>query len=112
MVGIGEGAHCGGAGTQYFIGDFDGEIFTNHNHPETVLWLDFGRDYYATQSFSDVPDTRRSTHCEYMDEQPSVFTRIANTSAFRSSMAMPRELFLFESKAGLRVGQRFIKELN
>ncbi|MDN3685237.1 hypothetical protein QW180_23225 [Vibrio sinaloensis] len=43
------------------MGDFDGETFTNHNHPETVLWLDFGRDYYATQSFSDIPaeDGRR-----------------------------------------------------
>lgn len=111
VVGIGEGAHCGGAGTQYFIGDFDGETFTNHNHPESVLWLDFGRDYYATQSFSDVPDqdgrrivsTWMSNH-QYSLELP--------TQAFRSSMAMPRELFLFESKAGLRVGQRFIKELN
>ncbi len=110
LVGIGEGAHCGGAGTQYFIGDFDGETFINHNHPETVLWLDFGRDYYATQSFSDIPagDGRRivstwmSNH-QYSLELPTV--------AFRSAMAMPRELFLFESPKGLRVGQRFVKEL-
>ena len=27
-------------------------------------------------------------------------------------MAMPRELFLFEGKAGLRGGQRFVRELN
>lgn len=111
VVGIGEGAHCGGAGTQYFIGDFDGEIFTNHNHPESVLWLDFGRDYYATQSFSDVPeqDGRRIVSTWMSNHQYSLELP---TQAFRSSMAMPRELFLFESKAGLRVGQRFIKELN
>lgn len=111
VVGIGEGAHCGGAGTQYFIGDFDGETFTNHNHPETVLWLDFGRDYYATQSFSDVPeqDGRRIVSTWMSNHQYSLELP---TQAFRSSMAMPRELFLFESKAGLRVGQRFIKELN
>lgn len=111
VVGIGEGAHCGGAGTQYFIGDFDGETFTNHNHPETVLWLDFGRDYYATQSFSDIPtqDGRRIVSTWMSNHQYSLELP---TQAFRSSMAMPRELFLFESKAGLRVGQRFINELN
>ncbi|MEF1247510.1 glycoside hydrolase family 32 protein [Vibrio owensii] len=111
VVGIGEGAHCGGAGTQYFIGDFDGETFVNHNHPETVLWLDFGRDYYATQSFSDIPveDGRRIVSTWMSNHQYSLELP---TQEFRSSMAMPRELFLFEGKAGLRVGQRFVKELN
>ncbi|WP_295894072.1 glycoside hydrolase family 32 protein [uncultured Vibrio sp.] len=111
VVGIGEGAHCGGAGTQYFIGDFDGETFVNHNHPELVLWLDFGRDYYATQSFSDIPaeDGRRIVSTWMSNHQYSLELP---TQAFRSSMTMPRELFLFESKSGLRVGQRFVKELN
>ncbi|WP_261396579.1 glycoside hydrolase family 32 protein [Photobacterium rosenbergii] len=111
VVGIGEGAHCGGAGTQYFIGDFDGKTFTNHNHPEEILWLDFGRDYYATQSFSDLPseDGRRIVSTWMSNHQYSLELP---TQAFRSSMAMPRELFLFESKAGLRVGQRFVRELD
>ncbi|GAM61020.1 sucrose-6-phosphate hydrolase [Vibrio ishigakensis] len=111
VVGIGEGAHCGGAGTQYFIGDFDGERFTNHNHPEEVLWLDFGRDYYATQSFSDIPaeDGRRIVSTWMSNHQYSLELP---TKEFRSSMAMPRELFLFESTAGLRVGQRLVAELD
>lgn len=111
VVGIGEGAHCGGAGTQYFIGDFDGERFTNHNHPEEVLWLDFGRDYYATQSFSDIPaeDGRRIVSTWMSNHQYSLELP---TKEFRSSMAMPRELFLFESIAGLRVGQRLVAELD
>ncbi|MDN2483369.1 glycoside hydrolase family 32 protein [Vibrio agarivorans] len=110
VVGIGEGAHCGGAGTQYFIGDFDGETFTNLNHPEKVLWLDFGRDYYATQSFSDIPaeDGRRIVSTWMSNHQYSLELP---TESFRSSMTMPRELFLFESAEGLRVGQRFTKEL-
>lgn len=110
VVGIGEGAHCDGAGTQYFVGDFDGETFTNLNHPDKVLWLDFGRDYYATQSFSDVPeqDGRRivstwMNNHQYSLELPS--------DSFRGTMAMPRELYLFESGDGIRVGQRFTKEL-
>ncbi len=111
LVGIGEGAHCGGAGTQYFIGDFDGETFTNHNHPNTVLWLDFGRDYYATQSFSDIPTTdgRRIVSTWMSNHQYSL---TLPTLEFRGVMAIPRELFLFESQSGLRVGQRFITELN
>ena len=108
VVGIGEGAHCGGAGTQYFIGDFDGLSFSNHNHFKDVLWLDYGRDYYATQSFSDVPDGRRivstwMNNHQYSLELPTVH--------FRGSMAFPRELFLFETPKGLRVGQRFVREL-
>ena len=110
VVGIGEGAHCGGAGTQYFIGDFDGETFTNRNHPEETLWLDFGRDYYATQSFSDIPneDGRRIVSTWMSNHQYSLELP---TQAFRSSMALPRELFLFQTSAGLRVGQRFVREL-
>ncbi|MGL6314139.1 GH32 C-terminal domain-containing protein [Vibrio sp. WXL103] len=111
VVGIGEGAHCGGAGTQYFIGQFDGQRFTNLNSPEKTLWLDFGRDYYATQSFSDIPveDGRRIVSTWMSNHQYSLQLP---TQAFRSSMAMPRELFLFRSGDGLRVGQRWVKELS
>ncbi|WED24620.1 glycoside hydrolase family 32 protein [Vibrio sp. JC009] len=110
VVGIGEGAHCGGAGTQYFIGDFDGQVFTSENAEDETLWLDFGRDYYATQSFSDIPakDGRRIVSTWMSNHQYSLELP---TEVFRSSMAMPRELFLFESPAGIRLGQRFVNEL-
>jgi len=40
-----------GSFTQYFIGNFDSTNFTNKNSPETILLLDEGRDYYATQTW-------------------------------------------------------------
>lgn len=109
VVGIGEGAHCGGAGTQYFVGDFDGHSFRNYNAPQDVLWLDYGRDYYATQSFSDEPNQRRIVSSWMNNHQYSLELP---TTQFRGSMTFPRELFLFESPHGLRVGQRFVDTLD
>ncbi|MGO4277081.1 glycoside hydrolase family 32 protein, partial [Paenibacillus sp. TAF58] len=43
-----------GSRTQYFVGSFDGSTFTNDASPETVLWLDHGRDNYAGVTWSDV----------------------------------------------------------
>jgi fructan beta-fructosidase len=63
LVSVGGGGSPGGGsgGVQYFIGDFDGTTFTNHDSPEAVRWIDHGRDNYAGVTFSDVPpeDGRR-----------------------------------------------------
>lgn len=42
---------------QYFVGDFDGTHFKNENPPNKVLWTDYGRDFYAAVSWSDIPST-------------------------------------------------------
>ena len=54
VVGLGQGHISGGSGTQYFVGDFDGQVFRNRHSAETELFMDWGRDYYATQSFSGL----------------------------------------------------------
>ncbi|HEY5715087.1 MAG TPA: glycoside hydrolase family 32 protein, partial [Psychromonas sp.] len=59
VVGIGDGCAAPGSGTQYFVGEFDGEKFINDNTPETILYLDNGRDYYATQSWFNAPENKR-----------------------------------------------------
>ena len=58
-VGVGKGGPGGGSGNQYFVGQFDGETFSSENPKDTVLWVDFGADYYAAQSWSDEPKGRR-----------------------------------------------------
>ena len=40
---------------QYFVGQFDGIQFVNDNPPDLTLWADHGMDFYAAQSWSDVP---------------------------------------------------------
>ena len=41
------------------MGQFDGLGFINENPADTVLWMDFGPDFYAAVSFNDEPDGRR-----------------------------------------------------
>ena len=57
-VDINPGAIAGGSGGQYFVGTFDGRTFVNDNAPDRTLWVDYGKDFYATISFSE---SRRPT---------------------------------------------------
>ncbi|NRP38839.1 Levanase precursor [Marinobacterium sp. xm-a-121] len=93
-----------GSYTQYFIGDFDGMQFTNRNSADTVLLLDEGRDYYATQSWSDAPNNERLaiswfSNWRYANELPC--------SVSNGQMTLPRQLRLIETTDGLRVAQQF-----
>ncbi|WP_316676147.1 glycoside hydrolase family 32 protein [uncultured Tolumonas sp.] len=110
IVGVQRGAYSGGSGTQYFVGQFDGEQFINENTPETVLWLDYGRDFYATQTWSDIPaaDGRRigiswMSNWLYANQVP--------TQSWRSAMTIPQELTLKDTPDGLRLCHAFIREL-
>lgn len=63
LCNINPGGPFGGSATQYFIGDFDGTTFTpdrdaSGNVP--TKWMDYGKDHYATVSFSNAPDNRRT----------------------------------------------------
>jgi fructan beta-fructosidase len=100
MVGIGSDSYGGGSGTQYFIGDFDGHHFVNGNPPETVLWADYGRDYYAAQSFFGA---RRPTTIAWASNWQ--YARVVPTVAFRGAMTLPRELSLVDGQHGLRLRQ-------
>ena len=76
---------------------------------EGALWADYGRDFYAAVSWSDVPksDGRRlwigwMSSPEYAQEVP--------TSPWRSAMSLPRELALRVTPEGLRLVQEPARE--
>ncbi|MYK12345.1 MAG: hypothetical protein F4041_22270 [Acidobacteriia bacterium] len=99
-----------GSGCQYFVGEFDGEKFINDNPPETALWLDWGRDFYAAQSYSDVPeeDGRRLvigwiSNWMYARDKP--------TSPWRGAQSVARELRLKRFDKGLRLVQQPAREI-
>lgn len=102
VVGLGRGHISGGSGTQYFVGDFDGHTFSNRNAPDTELFMNWGRDFYATQSFSGLGT-----------EDPLVIAWMSNwmyanhtpSDGFRGSMSLPRRLKLADSVDGLRMVQ-------
>jgi fructan beta-fructosidase len=102
------GGPQGGSGTQYFVGDFDGETFTLDPRfaatleSEPAVWLDWGRDNYAGVTWSDVPadDGRRifigwMSNWDYGQQVP--------TAPWRSAMTVPRRLRLVDTPAGYRL---------
>lgn len=113
IVNVGSGSHAGGSGTQYFVGEFDGQTFTpdpSSDRPVDALWADYGRDCYAAVSWSDLPKTdgRRiwlgwMSNWEYASDIP--------TAPWRNAMTIPRELSLRETSQGLRLIQKPAREL-
>lgn len=110
VVNINGGTPAGGSGCQYFVGRFDGKTFTNDNPKDKPLWADYGPDFYAAVSWSDVPkeDGRRiwlgwMSNWRYADKEP--------THPWRTAQSIPRELRLVETPGGLRLAQRPVAEL-
>ncbi|PRY97762.1 fructan beta-fructosidase [Marinilabilia salmonicolor] len=103
------GAPNGGTGTQYFVGDFDGNEFIPDNAPYP-LWLDYGKDNYAGVTWSNEPQGRSifmgwMSNWEYAGQTPA--------SVFRGAMTLPRELFLYTHPDGhLIVGSKIVDEIN
>ncbi len=89
---INPGGPFGGSATQYFVGSFDGHKFTCESKPEVTKWMDYGKDHYATVSFSNAPDGRIvvlpwMSNWQYANQVP--------TQQFRSANGLPRELGLY-----------------
>ena len=110
VVNINGGTPAGGSGCQYFVGDFDGRTFANDNPKDVKLWADWGPDFYAAQSWSDVPreDGRRiwiawMSNWRYADREP--------TRPWRTAQSLPRELMLVETPDGVRLAQKPVREL-
>lgn len=97
---INPGGPFGGSATQYFVGDFDGTTFkadTDADGNIPTKWMDYGKDHYATVSWSGAPDNRRTligwmSNWQYAAEVPTLQYRSANT--------LPREAGLFKNADG------------
>ena len=103
-LGINPGFVEGGSGEQYFVGEFDGETFTNSNPPETVLWADYGKDFYAAQSWSNLPSRDGRVWIGWMNNWQ--YAQDIPTFPWRSAMSVPRQLTLTEMPGGeIRLAQ-------
>lgn len=123
IVNVNPGAVAGGSGGQYFIGHFDGVRFlpdagslpapagvSSLPDPQAAaaalqqcLWLDWGRDCYASVSFSNAPDDRRiiigwMNNWDYANQLP--------TAPWRSSMTLAREVRLTAANGSARLVQQ------
>jgi fructan beta-fructosidase len=119
VVNINPGGIAGGSAGQYFVGRFDGTRFVADpdggatppsKDPAAALWMDYGKDFYAAVTWSDVPraDGRRvllgwMNNWQYANDIP--------TAPWRSAMSVPRALALTRTPAGVRLVQRPVREL-
>jgi fructan beta-fructosidase len=95
---------------EYFVGSFDGEHFVNEGSAVQELWADYGKDFYATNSFSDIPpkDGRRIwigwiSNWQYANREP--------TMTWRGAQSLPRSLSLAQFPDGTRLVQEPIAEV-
>ena len=91
IVNINPGGPFGGSATEYLVGSVDGHKFVNES-PKATKWMDFGKDHYATVTWSNAPQNRVialawMSNWQYANEVP--------TMQYRSSNSVPRDLRLF-----------------
>jgi len=72
-------------------------------------WLDYGRDYYASVSFGNMPEDKRvmlgwMNNWDYANSIP--------TFPWRSAMSLPREIGLTQTPDGPRLTQRAVKQVD
>lgn len=82
---INPGGPFGGNAAQYFVGTFDGKTFVNES-PTRTKWMDWGKDHYATVTFSNAPDGRCialgwMSNWQYQGVLPTLQYRGSNTIA-------------------------------
>ncbi|WP_343685119.1 glycoside hydrolase family 32 protein [Asticcacaulis sp.] len=106
-----------GAGTQYFVGDFDGrefkmdQKFTAQLQAQGPQWLDWGRDNYAAVTWSDISKTDGRVlsigwmnNWDYAEKIPPTAWRGANT--------LPRELTLHDTGNGYSLRSNPVAEVS
>ncbi|MFC5847231.1 glycoside hydrolase family 32 protein [Deinococcus petrolearius] len=81
------GGPQGGTGAQYFVGDFDGTVFTPHT---PARWADYGKDFYAAITWSGTPGRRLWTAWQSSWDYA---TRLP-THPWRGALTLARELGL------------------
>ena len=106
IMNINPGCWFGGSATEYFVGDFDGKNFTCPDGND-VKWLDWGKDHYATVTYSNTGD--RVLAMTWMSNW-----QYANLTPFkqnRGANGLPRELKLYELNGKYYVSENAAPEV-
>ncbi|PKA98885.1 fructan beta-fructosidase [Flavobacteriaceae bacterium MAR_2009_75] len=89
LISINPGAPNGGNGTQYFIGDFDGNTFVTEQKENR--WVDWGTDNYAGVTYSNAPNDEK-IFIGWMSNW--LYAQATPTEKWRSAMTVPRKFNL------------------
>ena len=105
-----DGAPFGGSGGQYFVGRFDGKEFRHDaTRGDTPLWIDFGKDFYASQTWNDAAEDGRPIWIAWMNNWQ--YANDIPTSPWRGAMTIPRSVSLRKTPDGLRLVQSPVASL-
>lgn len=93
-------------GTDYHIGQFDGDDFT----AESIVRADYGQDFYAAQQWNNLPtEQERRVAIGWMSNWS--YAGAVPTSPWRGAMSLPRELSLTQTGSSISVQQKPVPEL-
>ncbi|WP_278815667.1 GH32 C-terminal domain-containing protein [Leyella stercorea] len=106
IVNINPGFVFGGSATQYFVGEFDGKEFKCDSKPSTVKWLDWGKDHYATVTFSNLGE--RIVAVPWMSNWQ--YANVTPIQQNRGANALPRELKLFSNNGEVYMSANVVDE--
>ena len=114
-VDLNPGSVAGGSGGQYFIGHFDGETFTPDAPvaagDEHARWVDYGADFYAAVSWSDVPEIEgERLWIAWMNNW--TYAQDIPTAPWRSAQSLPRRVTLRTLDGKVRLVQRPAEGVN
>lgn len=94
--------------TWCFVGAFDGTTFISETPALEPLWVDYGRDNYASVTWANAPGGR-ALWIGWMSDWDWTFQ--VPTQGWRSAMTLPRELTLRRTSGKLQFIQRPIREI-
>ena len=99
-ISLNPGGPNGGSAMQYFVGQFDGQVFQVEH--EDTRWLDFGTDFYAGitwDGLQSMGDERVMiawmSNWQYANKTP--------TDSWRGAMSLPRRMALHNVNGHYRV---------
>lgn len=107
IVNINPGCLFGGSATEYFIGNFDGTKFVCDTPPEVAKFLDFGKDHYATVTFSNTGN--RVVGIPWMSNWQ--YANITPIKQYRGANGLPREFSLFEINGDMYMAANVVDEI-
>jgi fructan beta-fructosidase len=75
---------------QYFVGEFDGQSFTNVNPAAKIYRPDYGPDYYAAITYNDLPAGQQPVSIGWINNWN--YANDIPTTPWKSAMSIPRKL--------------------
>jgi sucrose-6-phosphate hydrolase SacC (GH32 family) len=91
-VNLNPGGPQGGSADQYFVGQFDGIRFIEDHPGSGPHWADWGKDFYASTSFSNTPPGQDRLWIAWMGNWD--YARQAPSFPGRGEMTVARKIYL------------------